>query len=364
MRVFIGDKVNADSLSSITSRTSNSVQVALLNLWKIIVDYQTHMMHIDTTSHQIGCNQNSGRTSTELTHGRLSFLVRNVSVNLAHSEITVIHGLCQPVNLLATVAKDYRLGNGKSLVQVAKYVQLVLLSLHINVKLFDTLQGESLALHQNLDWGAHEFLSNLEYLLWHGSREKANLHVLWKVLENGVQLLLESLGEHLVGLIDDQHLESVNTQVLLLNHVSDTSWGSYNNVDSLGEDLNIVLHVGSSYTSVNLHFHVLGERHDNLVNLDGQLTGWSQYNSLSSLLLLIDSLQNGNGEGGGLSCSGLSLPDYISRWRRSGNWENASLLNLGRLYKTIRVDSSEKSSLQLQIIEIIDDAVVVVFGRC
>ena len=75
-------EVDSSTLLAETTSSTNSVDVVLLLEWKFIVDDQTNLLHIDTSSEQIGRNQHTDCALTELLHN-------DVSLELVH--FTVHH---------------------------------------------------------------------------------------------------------------------------------------------------------------------------------------------------------------------------------------------------------------------------------
>lgn len=49
------------------------------------------------------------------------------------------------------------------------------LSLHVDIELLDTLEGELFFLHQDANGVSHELLGHLQHLGWHGGREQNHL---------------------------------------------------------------------------------------------------------------------------------------------------------------------------------------------
>lgn len=62
-------------------------------------------------------------------------------------------------------------------------------------------------------------------------------------MEDVIDLVLETAGKHLVGLIEDEHLDSVGTEHVAAQHVVHTSWCSDNDVHTVAELGDIVAHL-------------------------------------------------------------------------------------------------------------------------
>ena len=55
-----GNEVDSSSLSSISTSSTDSVNVVLLFHWELVVDDQADLLDIDTSGHEISGNQDSG----------------------------------------------------------------------------------------------------------------------------------------------------------------------------------------------------------------------------------------------------------------------------------------------------------------
>ncbi len=105
-------------------------------------------------------------------------------VNRTHTP----HLICQPVHFAPGIDKDHTLGDSQCLIQITQGVQLPLLPINIHIELLDTLQGQLISLHQNLDWLVHELPCDLECFGWHCCREHTHLQLWWKKLKNVINL--------------------------------------------------------------------------------------------------------------------------------------------------------------------------------
>lgn len=72
--------------------------------------------------------------------------------------------------------------------------------------LFNALEGKLVTLDEDLDGHVHELLRHVQHLLRHGGADQHHLGRGRQVPVDVVDLLLEALVEHLVRLIDHQHL--------------------------------------------------------------------------------------------------------------------------------------------------------------
>ena len=128
-------------------------------------------------------------------------------------------------------------------------------------------------------------------LVWHSSREKSDLNITWQILEDVLNLLLEASGEHLVCLIHDEEPEVICFENTLLHHIVNSTWSSYNDVDSLFKELDVLSNAGTSDTGVNFNTHVFADGVHNEGDLQGQFSGWCNNERLDVLTSDINRLQ-------------------------------------------------------------------------
>ena len=69
-------------------------------------------------------------------------------------------------------------------------------------------------------------VTHLQDLGGHGGREEHHLHAGGKVLEDIVDLVLEATRQHLVGLVEHEHLDVVGLEDASGDHVEDAARGS------------------------------------------------------------------------------------------------------------------------------------------
>lgn len=354
--VLVGDEVDSNTLSTETTTSTDSVDVVLLVSWQVVVDNQGNLLNINTSGQQVSGDQDSGRAGSELVHDGVSLGLRQVGVDSRDSEVSLLQSSGQALNLGSGVTEDDSLGDRDRVVQVTQTVELVSLLLDIDVELLDTLQGQLVLLNQDSDRVVHELRGNLQDVLWHGSRQKNNLGSLRQQSENVVDLLLETRGQHLIGLIQDEHLDLVGLEVSSVDHVKDSTRSTNNNLNTRSKGLNVVGHGGTTNRGVDGDIQVQTNLGDDVLNLQGQLSGWCQNQSLGSSLVLVNVLQGRDGESGSLTGTGLGLSQNVSTL---SDWQDSSLLNSRWSFVTVTEDTSNDLRLQVQVIERVDDIVVV-----
>jgi len=118
------------------------VDVVLAVGGEVEVDDKGDLLDVDTTGEEIGGDEDATASTAEFAHDDVTLPLVHISVHAGDGEVTLLHVLLQPVDLAASVAVDNGLGDGECLVEIAKGVELPLLALDSNVKLFDTLKSE------------------------------------------------------------------------------------------------------------------------------------------------------------------------------------------------------------------------------
>ena len=145
---------------------------------------------------------------------------------------------------------------------------------------------------------------------WDSGGEKKGLDILWSLLFDSVDDLLdmfhEAHVEHLVSLVEDDILHAGEVEVLPLHMVDDATTSTYKNIDTAFQLVNLIVHGGASIDSQYIVFSVVVfEGVGFLANLVGQLTSGSQdhghWFALSKLLVLSESLNHGQTESEGFA---------------------------------------------------------------
>lgn len=269
------DEVDGDTLSTETSGTSDSVDVALLLEGEIVVDDQVDLVDIDTTGKHIGGDEHSGGTRSERSHDQVTVLLGHFSVHGRNGHVLFSELLFEFFDSLLGVAVDDSLGDFDVVVQFNQSVELPFFSIKCNVELLDTIEGKVVVLHKDDSGVTHELLGDFENFRSHGGREEGDLDVVGELLEDLVDLVLETSSEHFVGFVEDEELELIGVQETLLNHFEDSSGSTNDDLDTVTESLLVFLGIGTTSACVNGDLQVFSQEHDNIDNLLSQFSDWS-----------------------------------------------------------------------------------------
>jgi len=305
------NEVDCHSLSTESTSSTDSVDVVLLLEWELIVDDETNLLDIDTSSQEIGGNENSGGSSSELLHDGVSLDLVHLTMHGRNGEVMLIHGLLELENSLFGVAVNQGLVDVQVRVEIKENLHLPLFLLDGDVVLTDTFECKVFALDKNFLWISHEVLGQSQDIVWHGGREESDLDVTWEVLEHILDLLLESSRQHLIGLVHDEESEIVGLEESFLHHVENSSWGSNDGMNTLLEELDVLSDAGTTDTGVNLNTLVLTDLVYNVCDLERKLSSWGYDQCLDVAGCGINDLKGRNGESTRFTGSRLSLSDGI-----------------------------------------------------
>ena len=252
------------------------------------VDDEGHLLYIDTSSEQVGGDQDSGGSRSELLHDDLTSPLVHISMHGRHGELLLVEFGGKPVDLSSGRAEDDGLCDGDGLVQVAKGLELPVLFLNSNVELPDTLEGELVLLDENSDRVTHELLGDFKDIRRHGSGQQDDLSLSGKKLENVVDRIFESGRKHLIGLVEAEHLDPIGFESSSIDHVEYSSRSSNDDVGSLVELGDVLSDGGSSDTCVAVNVEVVSEGDDDLLDLLSEFSSGSNNQRLSLLDSRVD----------------------------------------------------------------------------
>ena len=268
------------------------------------------------------------------------------------SEVTGSQLVSEPVNLSPGVAEDDGLGDGDGLVQIGQGVELPFFLLNGNVELLDTFEGEFSLLDQDTDRVAHELGSDFEDILRHGGGQKDDLGGLRQELEDVVDLLSETTGQHLIGFVKNEHLDVIGLEHTALDHVLNTAWCANNDLGTILQSLHVLTNVGTTDAGVALNVHEVTDGNDDFLDLLSKFSGRGKNESLAGLEVGVDLLKAGDRECSCLASPGLSLRNDIGTLWRSilsvknlqilltfNDWHNSTLLNRRGSLEAICIDA-------------------------
>merc|ERR1719361_470445 len=254
--VVVRDEIDGNAFTTKSATTSDSVNVVFSISWQIIIDNQGNLLDIDTTSQQISGNKDTGRSRTEFTHNHVTFFLIHVTVHGGDGKVPGVHFFGEPIDLPARVAKDDGLGDGERLVQVAEGVQLPFFALHADIELTNTFQRQFLLLDQDSNGFPHETGGHLQHIWGHGGRQEDHLDVGVEGAEHVVDLVLETARQHLVSLVEHEHLDFIDSEDTARNHVKHTAGRTNDDMNAIVEFVHVLPNRSSANTGVALGTHI------------------------------------------------------------------------------------------------------------
>lgn len=332
------NEVDSSSFSTETTSSTDSVNVVLLLDGELVVDNETNLLDINTSSEQVGGDKNTDGSLSELLHDDVSLNLVHLSVHDGDSEFFFSHSLLEFLDSLFGVTVNESLVDIQVSVKVEEHIHLPLFLLDSDVVLSDTFKSKVFRLNKNLCGVSHEMLGKLEDVLGKGSREKGDLDISGKVLENVLNLLLETSREHLIGFIEDEKLEVVSLHETSLHHVHNSSGGSNNDVDSSLENSNVFADNGSSNTGVDLDVGEFTNRVNDVSNLHRKLTGGCDNKGLAVVGSSVNRLEDTDSECTSLTSSGLSLSNSVLALNER---QDSFHLDRRRVFVTISVNTTK-----------------------
>ena len=106
---------------------------------QIVVDYEGNLLNVNTASKEIGSDQDTRRSRSELAHNYVTFLLFHFTVHSGNGEVPLVHFLSEPVDFPACVTEDDGLSNAQRIVQIAQRVQLPFLAFNLRGNVVNNL---------------------------------------------------------------------------------------------------------------------------------------------------------------------------------------------------------------------------------
>mmetsp|Transcript_5006 Transcript_5006/g.18790 ORF Transcript_5006/g.18790 Transcript_5006/m.18790 type:complete len:315 (-) Transcript_5006:625-1569(-) len=200
-----GDEGHSESLGTETSSTTNTMQVRVYIIGHIVVNDNVHLLDINSTSSDIGGNQDSLVEILELGVILNTLLLAHTTVDADRWELHILgEKLVQLLRSWNSSHKDYNLIVLESIEERNQLFGLLLLW-QLNVVLLESVQRELLLVNLYVQCIVHEFLCNCTHIIIQSGGEHHHLLVARSALED----LLYShshgcISQELVTLIQDK----------------------------------------------------------------------------------------------------------------------------------------------------------------
>jgi hypothetical protein len=155
------------------------------------------------------------------------------------------------------VTEDDGLGDRQCIIQVAESVEFPFLLLHSDEELFDALERQLITFDEDANWVGHEFGRHLQNVVRKRGAQQDDLCGRWEVSIDLVDLVLETLVQQLVRLVEYEHLDVPRPKTPPPNHIENASRRTRHDVLPIFEFTNILANGGATNTRVALDVHVV-----------------------------------------------------------------------------------------------------------
>lgn len=249
---------------------------------KVVVDNKVHLLNIDASAQQISRNEDTRRARTELLHHIHTLRHLHISTDARNNELMLGQLVSKLLDPLLPVGEDHALGNDHVLVELDQGSEFLAVFLEGDVELLDTVEGKLLVLDEDLDWILHELVGHFHDLRRHGGREQANLNIMGEVFEDLSDLVHETSAQHLVSLIENNHLKVISLEGFSVDEIFDPTRCSDHNLNaSIFQCIPILLGIRASDAATCGNVDELAEAEDDLVDLLGELSGGGEDDGLA-----------------------------------------------------------------------------------
>mmetsp|Transcript_42016 Transcript_42016/g.68047 ORF Transcript_42016/g.68047 Transcript_42016/m.68047 type:complete len:226 (+) Transcript_42016:629-1306(+) len=179
----------------------------------------------------------------------------------------------------------------------------------------------------------------------HGGRDEHDLRGRRQVAVDVVDLFLEASVEHLICLVQDQHLDVTCAEVALLDHVEDSARCTRHDVHSGLEGVDVVRDSLAADAHVDLHVQVIAQSQADLLTLLCELACWRKEERLRLPGAGVHGLERAQAEDAGLARATLRLNDHITTLE---DWQDGTLLHGRGALEAVGINAAQQVLLQAQ----------------
>lgn len=106
-----GNEIDGGSLSTESTRTTDSVEVGLHLSWEVIINDELDLLDIDTSCEKIGRNKDSSGGCSKGIHNLVSVLLLLSAMHERTYKVLLFHCLCEFLNVFLFIQVDHTLSN-------------------------------------------------------------------------------------------------------------------------------------------------------------------------------------------------------------------------------------------------------------
>ena len=329
--------------------TADAVHVLVAGARHVEVDHQVEVVDIQAAGGHIGGHQHLAAALAEAVDGQLAVLLVLLAVQ---HEGLVVQGhqvAVETVDLGAGVAEDHRLAVrlvGQQPLHQALLVRRI-------VGRDDLLDGGRAELVDAVELQMQRLAQHLgdhlaQYLAAAGGGEQQGLLAVGAFVGDALDVLGEAQIEHAVGLVQHQHLDTIELEAAGVEVLHQPAGGGDQQVGLLAQQRGLLLEVLTAGDQASLDEGVLGEALDLLEDLLGQLAGRQQdqrthVGALLRVGIAEQAVEQRQQEGRGLAAAGLRRHPQVAPLQRR---RNGRLLHRRRLGEVQLGDGLEQAFMQ------------------
>jgi len=319
----------------------------------VVINDNVDLLDVDTATEDFSGNQNSVLQVLESIVDLDALLLSQITVHGLGRKGLLVEDLSQFYGVGHSLNKDDDLVKIECVDEIRQLgVLFVLLELH--VVLLETMEGQlALVLDKNFSSITHELPAGELNVTGEGGGEHHDLLGVRGIFEDLLDVGPHAhLVEESVTLVEHEHLQVVEIEVLGLDEGEDAAGGADDDVRWVGslEQLDVVLHGFSTVDNLGAEcLHVLGEAEELVFDLVGQFAGVADNQGGAGLQLVLNQvLEHGQHKDGSLSHAGHSLAEHVNS---EDSLRDALLLDVGWVLKTAIHDGFLELRLQQHVFE-------------
>ncbi|MNO99419.1 hypothetical protein D3C76_911880 [compost metagenome] len=290
---------------------------------QVEVDHQRHLLDIQAAGGDVGGDEEVHLAGLEPLQRAQACRLRLVAVDRVGGQARLLQQADQFLDALAGLGEDQRLAPAVGLLQVQEQLGLALL-VHRHQPLLHRLRRG--VARGDLDGQriAQQSGGHLADGVGEGRGEQQGLPARGQRGEQLVQLAGEAEVEHAVGLVEHQGLQLGELHRVLPVQVEQPPRRRHQHVDTLAQlqHLRVDAHPAVGHGGAQRHMLAVGAEAG--VDLLGQLAGRHQHQRPRRIgrhlrAFLEQTLQQRQGETGGLACAGLRRGEQVAALEHGGN---------------------------------------------
>ena len=302
------------ALATGATHTADAVHVGLGGARHVVVDDVRELVDVEAAGGDVGRHEQLGGAGAEPAHDPVALLLVHAAVERLGAVAAAVERLGELVDLPAGLAEHDRRGRRLDVEDAAQRGGLVVAADEVGglPHAGRLAGGDGLALDLDADRVLEVPLGDLGDPRRHRGREQHGLPFRRAGGEDGVDVLGEAHVEHLVGLVEHDHLHAVERERPPVHVVDGTARRGHHDVHAAGDRLELVHDRLAAVDRQHLGAQALAVLVDGLADLDGELTGGHQHERhRGGRRVLVEPLQDGQRERGGLAGAGRGLSEQV-----------------------------------------------------